>query len=323
MNEQLQKNEAENTMHVITETHFENLGERTQGKVRDIYTQPERIILATTDRHSSFDRIIAHIPHKGAVLNLISAFWFEKTKDIVPNHMIAVPDPNVIVAERAKPFLVEVVVRGYLTGVTDTSIWTNYQKGKRDFGGITLPDGMTKNTALPHAIITPTTKDEHDENLELDEIVPRGLATQEQWDEMQRAALALFAFGQKHAAEKGFILVDTKYEFGLVDGKVVLIDEIHTPDNSRYWLKESYDSQLAKGEEPKAFDKEFLRIWFKDNCDPYNDEVLPEAPADKVEELSRRYIEIYEKLTGQTFSIDEGVPPLERMEKNLAPYALS
>lgn len=310
-------------MNVIKETNFEGLGKRAQGKVRDIYEQENQLLLVTTDRHSSFDRIIAHIPHKGAVLNLISAFWFELTKDIISNQLIEVPDPNVIVAKRAQPFLVEVVVRGYLTGVTDTSIWTNYQKGKRDFGGITLPDGMTKNMPLPRAIITPTTKAGHDENLDLSEVVPRGLATEEQWAEMQRAALALFARGQEHASSKGFILVDTKYEFGLHDGKVILIDEVHTPDNSRYWLKSSFEERIASGQEPMAFDKEFLRIWFKENCDPYNDVTLPEAPEEMVTELSRRYIEIYETLTGVKFAVDENIPPLERMEKNLEKYRLN
>lgn len=309
-------------MNVIKTTDFKNIGTKTEGKVRDIYTQKDKIILVTTDRHSSFDRIIAHIPNKGAVLNLISAWWFKNTEHIVSNQVIEVPDPNVVVAKLAKPFLVEVVVRGYLTGVTDTSIWTNYQKGKRDFGGITLPDGMTKNMPLPKAIITPTTKAGHDENLNLDEVVPRGLATESEWSEMQRAALELFAFGQKHAAEKGFILVDTKYEFGLHDGKVILIDEVHTPDNSRYWLKDSYESQIAKGEEPKAFDKEFLRIWFKENCDPYKDEVLPEAPEDMILELSRRYIEIYEKLTGEKFGVDASQSLSERIEKNLESFKI-
>lgn len=309
-------------MNVIKETNFQNLGTLTRGKVRDIYEQEERMILVTTDRHSSFDRIIAHIPHKGAVLNLISAFWFKNTEHIIPNQVIAVPDPNVVVAKRAKPFLVEVVVRGYLTGVTDTSIWTNYQKGKREFGGLTLPDGMTKNMPLPRPVITPTTKAGHDENLRLDEVVPRGLATEAEWEEMQKAALALFAHGQKHAAEKGFILVDTKYEFGLHDGKVILIDEVHTPDNSRYWLKESYETQLAKGEEPKAFDKEFLRIWFKQNCDPYNDAVLPDAPEDLVLELSRRYIEIYEKLSGEAFSVSDSSDLTSRIQNNLDSYRI-
>lgn len=309
-------------MDVITETHFEGLGKRTQGKVRDIYEQTEKLLLITTDRHSSFDRIIAHIPHKGAVLNLMSAFWFELTKDIIDNQLLEVPDPNVIVAKRATPFMVEVVVRGYLTGVTDTSIWTNYQKGKRDFGGMTLPDGMTKNMPLPRAVITPTTKSGHDENLELSQVVPRGLASESEWEEMQKAALALFQRGQEHASSKGFILVDTKYEFGLVDGKVILIDEVHTPDNSRYWLKSSFEERISKGEEPMAFDKEFLRIWFKENCDPYKDEVLPEAPPEMVAELSRRYIEIYEKITSQKFEVDEKAPLLDRIEKNLQGYTL-
>lgn len=307
-------------MNVIKETDFKNFGALTRGKVRDIYEQEDKIILVTTDRHSSFDRIIAHIPHKGAVLNLFSAFWFKETEHIVPNQVIAIPDPNVVVAKLAKPFLVEVVVRGYLTGVTDTSIWTNYQKGKRDFGGLILPDGMTKNMALPRPVITPTTKAGHDENLNLDEVVPRGLATEAEWAEMQRAALALFAHGQKRAAEKGFILVDTKYEFGLHDGKVILIDEVHTPDNSRYWLKDSYEARIAEGKEPMAFDKEFLRIWFKENCDPYNDAVLPEAPADMVAELSRRYIEIYEKLSGQKFAVEDSSDLLSRIVKNLEKY---
>ncbi len=307
-------------MQIIKETNFQGLGTKKVGKVRDIYEQPDRLILITTDRHSSFDRIIAYIPHKGAVLNLASAFWFKHTEDIIPNHLIEVPDPNAIVAKRAEPFKVEVVVRGFLTGVTDTSIWTGYKAGKRDFGGITLPDGMTKNQALPRAIITPTTKDEHDENLTLDEIVPRGLATEEQWAEMQRAALALFARGQEYAKSKGFILVDTKYEFGLHEGKVILIDEVHTPDNSRYWKADTYQERIAKGEEPMAFDKEFLRIWFKEHCDPYKDAVLPEAPQEMVAELSRRYIEIYEELTGEKFEIDESLSPLARMEKTLEKY---
>jgi phosphoribosylaminoimidazole-succinocarboxamide synthase len=308
---------------ILTSTDFSWLGAKKSGKVRDIYEQDDKLVLITTDRHSSFDRIIAHIPHKGAVLNLASAFWFRNTGNIIGNHLLEIPDPNVIVAKKAQPFLVEVVVRGYLTGVTNTSIWTNYQKGKRDFGGITLKDGMRKNEPLPKAIITPTTKAGHDENLTLDEVVPRGLATQEEWDEMQDAALALFSHGQKHAASKGLILVDTKYEFGLHDGKVILIDEIHTPDNSRYWQASTYEERLAKGEEPMAFDKEFLRIWFKEHCDPYHDEVLPEAPEDMVVEMSRRYVSLYEQLTGETFSVDESLPIAERLEKNLAPYRLS
>ncbi len=306
-------------MNVLQETNFNWLGEKKSGKVRDIYEQSDSLILITTDRHSSFDRIIAHIPDKGAVLNLTSAFWFKETEHIIPNHMLEIPDPNALVAKKAKPFLVEVVVRGFLTGVTDTSIWTNYEKGKREFGGITLADGLKKNTPLPRAIITPTTKDEHDENLSLDEVVPRGLATEVEWSEMQRAALELFDFGQKHARSKGLILVDTKYEFGLHDGRVILIDEVHTPDNSRYWHADSYDERLSKGQEPMAFDKEFLRIWFKQNCDPYKDAVLPEAPPDMIQEMSNRYMSLYEQLTGMTLKAFEG-DIATRIERNLVKY---
>jgi len=310
---------------VITETHFTNLGERKQGKVRDIYIQPERLILVSTDRHSSFDRIIAHIPNKGAVLNLSSAFWFKETADIVPNHVLDVPDPNVTVAKKMKTLPVEAVVRGYLTGTTDTSIWTRYQNGERTFADLTLPDGLKKNTKLPHPIFDPTTKeDTHDRSLSMKEMVDEGLIEAGLLEQVKKTALALFARGQEVSAKHGLLLVDTKYEFGLDEkGTLTLIDEIHTPDSSRYWKLGSYQERIDKGEEPEYFDKEFLRIWFREHCDPYKDAVIPEAPADMVAELSRRYIEIYEQLTGLKFSVDESVPPLARMEKNLATYRIS
>ncbi len=312
-------------MDVIKETHFEGIGERKQGKVRDIYIQPDKLILVSTDRHSSFDRIIAHIPNKGAVLNLSSAFWFAETADIVPNHVIEIPDPNVTVAKRVKTLPVEAVMRGYLTGTTDTSIWTRYQKGERTFGDITLPDGLPKNTKLPHPIFDPTTKeDTHDRAITTDEMIAEGLITAERLAEVKKTALALFARGQEISAKHGLLLVDTKYEFGIDDtGAVMLIDEIHTPDSSRYWKLASYQERIDKGEEPEYFDKEFLRIWFKEHCDPYQDAILPEAPADMVAELSRRYIEIYQQLTGKKFSVDTSVPPVARMEKNLAKYRIS
>lgn len=311
-------------MNVIQETHFENLGERKQGKVRDIYIQPERLILVSTDRHSSFDRIIAHIPNKGAVLNLSSAFWFDQTKDIVPNHVIDVPDPNVTVAKKVTTLPVEAVVRGYLTGTTGTSIWTRYQKGERTFGDITLPDGLKKNTKLPHAIFDPTTKeDTHDRAITTDQMVAEGLIEAGLLEEMKKTALALFQRGQEVSAKHGLLLVDTKYEFGLDEkGALMLIDEIHTPDSSRYWKLASYQARIDQGEEPEYFDKEFLRIWFREHCDPYKDAVIPEAPAEMVAELSRRYIEIYEQLTGLKFSVDGSIPPLARMEKNLAKYKI-
>lgn len=308
---------------VLKETNFTTLGEKKTGKVRDIYIQPERLILVTTDRHSSFDRIIAHIPHKGQVLNQISAFWFEQTKDIVPNHVLAIPDPNVTVGKKCGTVPVEAVVRGYLTGVTDTAIWTRYSKGKRDFGDVVLPDGMKKNQKLPHPIFDPTTKeDTHDRAISLKEMVAEGLVTAERLEEIEKTAIALFTRGQEIAKSHGLILVDTKYEFGLDEnGKLILIDEIHTPDSSRFWQADSYEERFSAGEEPKYFDKEFLRLWFRENCDPYKDVTLPEAPKELVEEMSHRYIQMYEQVTGKKFAAGE-TPVLARIEKNLQAYSV-
>ncbi|MFA6050191.1 MAG: phosphoribosylaminoimidazolesuccinocarboxamide synthase [Candidatus Paceibacterota bacterium] len=314
----------QNVGRVLKATDIKDIGERKIGKVRDVYTQSDKIILVSTDRHSSFDRIIAHIPFKGQVLNQISAFWFEKTRDILQNHVVSLPDPNVLVAKKCTSILVEMVVRGYLTGVTDTSIWTHYQKGEREFGGVTLPDGMKKNSKLPEPLLTPTTKsEEHDRPITPEEIVSEGLVPQELWNEMAEKAVLIFKRGQEIAAKAGLILVDTKYEFGLDEnGKLIFIDEVHTPDSSRYWYAESYDERFTNGLEPEYFDKEFLRVWFKENCDPYKDEVLPEAPADMVAELSRRYIAIYEKITGEKFNVDLSTPIEERIEKNLAAFKI-
>mgnify|MGYP003455184199 FL=1 len=304
---------------VIKETNFQGIGEKKVGKVRDIYIGDETITLVATDRHSSFDRIIAHVPFKGEILNQISAFWFENTKDIIDNHVVSIPDPNVLIARKCTPLPIEAVMRGYITGVTGTSLWTHYADGKRDFGNFILPEGLKKNQKLPEALFTPTTKsDEHDRPITPSEIVDEGLLSQEMIDEVERVAKALFARGQEIALSHGLILVDTKYEFGLdTDGKLTLIDEIHTPDSSRYWKADSYQARFDKGEEPEYFDKEFLRLWFKDNCDPYKDEVLPEAPQELVAELSRRYIEIYESITGKPFNHDFSQPILERINNNL------
>jgi len=312
-------------MDMIRETHFDNIGALKVGKVRDIYVQPERLILVATDRHSSFDRIIAHIPDKGAVLNLSSAFWFRQTADIVPNHVIAIPDPNITVARRVTPLAVEAVVRGYLTGTTSTAIWTRYQNGERDFGGLTLPDGLQKNSKLPHPIFDPTTKeDAHDRTLSIEALVAEGFIAAELLTKVRQTALALFARGQEIAAQHGLILVDTKYEFGVdKDGTLILIDEIHTPDSSRFWQAESFAARLEANQEPDYFDKEFLRLWFREHCDPYKDAVLPEAPAELVTELSRRYIALYQQLTGEAFVIDRSVHPLERMALALKPFELA
>ena len=308
---------------VLRETNFTKLGKKKVGKVRDIYEQEDKLVLISTDRHSSFDRIIAHIPHKGQVLNQSSAWWFEQTRDIVPNHIIATPDPNVTVAKKFKTVPVEAVVRGYLTGVTDTAIWTRYQGGMRTFGELTLPEGLRKNTRLARPIFDPTTKeDTHDRAISPEQMIEERLITKELFDALKQTALKLFARGQEIAAKHGLILVDTKYEFGTdKNGQLVLIDEIHTPDSSRYWQLDTYEAQVAKGEEPKSFDKEFLRLWFKEHSDPYKDAALPEAPEELVEELSRRYIRMYEQLTGSHFEPGEE-PIVARIEKNLHAYTL-
>jgi len=305
---------------VLKGTDFKNLGEKKIGKVRDVYTAPDKITLISTDRHSSFDRVIAHIPFKGEVLNQISLFWFENTKDIVPNHVISCPDPCVLVAKKCKPLPIEAIVRGYITGVTGTSLWTHYKAGKRDFGNFVLPEGLKKNQKLDNPVFTPSTKfEEHDRTLSPQEIVTEGLMTKKMTDEVERIAIALFKRGEEIALKHGLILVDTKYEFGIdEEGKLLLIDEIHTPDSSRYWKAGSYEERFNEGEEPEYFDKEFLRMWFKDNCDPYKDAVLPEAPQELVVELSRRYIEIYEMLTNKLFDHDFSQTPLERVTKNLS-----
>jgi phosphoribosylaminoimidazole-succinocarboxamide synthase len=305
-------------MDILQGTDFAFLGPKTTGKVRDIYDQGDTLVLITTDRHSSFDRIIAHIPWKGQVLNQVSAWWFEATKDIVPNHVLAIPDPNVTIAKKCAMVPIEAVVRGYLTGVTDTAIWTRYSTGKRDFGSIVLPDCMRKNQRLPQPLFDPTTKEaEHDRTLAPEEMIAEGFVTKELFSRIKETALALFARGQELAARNGLVLVDTKYEFGTDEsGGLVLIDEIHTPDSSRYWQLDSYQTRFAAGEEPHYFDKEFLRLWFKEHSDPYADAILPEAPRDLVEELSRRYIQMYEQMTGNEFK--RGATPISsRIERNL------
>ncbi len=310
--------------YVISSTDFTNLGEKKVGKVRDIYLQNDKIILVATDRYSAFDRNLALVPHKGSVLTGTSLFWFENTKDIVQNHIISSPDPSVVVAKKCSVIPIEVVVRGYITGVTGTALWTLYQKGERDFGSFTLPEGMKKNQKLETPVLTPTTKsDEHDKPLTEKEIVDEGHVREDLWQEVRTTALKLFARGQEIASQRGLILVDTKYEFGLDDkGKLTLIDEIHTPDSSRYWKLATYNERFEKGEEPEYFDKEFVRMWFKGHCDPYNDAVLPEAPADLIAELSRRYIEIYETITGKTFTADFNQPIGERIENNLKSFQI-
>jgi len=310
---------------ILSEAHFPELPNYYRGKVRENYDLPDgsRIIIST-DRLSAFDRILTCIPYKGQVLTQTARYWFEATKDICPNHVIAYPDPNVVVGKRLDILPVEVVVRGYLAGTTGTSILTLYKKGERQMYGITLPDGMRDNQILPTPIITPTSKEfdgGHDAPLTPAEITGRGLLTQEQWDTLSKYALALFARGQEMAAKRGLILVDTKYEFGTdADGNIILADEIHTPDSSRYWLADSYQAAFESGGRPVSFDKDFVRAWVADRCDPYKDE-LPEIPADLIEQTSAVYIKAFEAITGQAFIADDsGETPLARVRQNLAPY---
>lgn len=291
-------------------------GVKEAGKVRDIYCRDGRRLLIVTDRVSAFDRVLGLIPFKGQVLNQLSAWWFAQLHDVANNHLIAVPDPNVTIAHEAQPLPVEVVVRGYITGVTTTSLWTLYERGERRPYGISLPDGLRKNDRLPQPILTPTTKaarGQHDERITRDEIVARGLVSAAMWAEVEATALAVFARGQEVAARAGLILVDTKYEFGLVDGQLVLIDEVHTPDSSRYWTVTSYQ---PNGAEPENLDKEFLRRWYADQG--YRGEGKPPVmPPDFVARVAARYISAYERLTGSTFS-PGAQPAAARIVQSLA-----
>ena len=292
--------------HCLTATDLP-FGAKYPGKVRDTYDLGDgRLLLVTTDRQSGFDRMLGAIPFKGQVLNRTSLYWFERTREIVANHVLSSPHANAVVARKCTVLPIEFVVRGYLTGSTDTSIWTKYQAGERTFGELRLSDGMRKNEALPRPLITPTTKEAaHDRPISVQEILVKKWLTPEQWAFTSERALALFAFGQRLAAERGLILADTKYEFGVAeDGEILLIDEIHTPDSSRYWLAPSYGARLAAGQEPEMIDKEFFRLWFRERCDPYRDAVLPEAPPELIAELAARYIQLFVTITGMEFVPD-------------------
>jgi len=308
--------------HCLTKTDFPELGEKYEGKVRDNYSKDGKRAIIVTDRLSAFDRIITLIPFKGQVLNQIAQFWFEQTKDIVGNHVIEFPDPNVVMAKECKALPVEMVVRGYITGVTSTSAWHHYSNGVRNFCGNELPDGMVKNQAFDHPIITPSTKAEkggHDESVSKQEILDRGVISEEQFDYMADVSMRLYKRGVEIASKQGIILVDTKYEFGVdSDGNIILIDEIHTPDSSRFWYSDEYDKRLASGEEQKKIDKEYLREWLADKGFVGEGEV-PEIPAEIKAETARRYIEAYELITGQTFEAEVG-DVNERLRNNLSKY---
>ncbi|OUU27659.1 MAG: phosphoribosylaminoimidazolesuccinocarboxamide synthase [Verrucomicrobia bacterium TMED44] len=293
-----------------------------QGKVRDRYDIGNAYALITTDRQSAFDRILASIPYKGQALNQISSWWFRNTSHIIKNHEITTPDPNVTIAQKARPFPIEFIVRGYITGSSNTSLWTHYETGKREYCGITLPDGLKKNSRLEFPIVTPTTKESnHDRPISPMEIIADGWMSENHWNESSQKALELFRFGQKTADKNGLVLVDTKYEMGLSHkDEIIVIDEIHTPDSSRYWISKDYEERIASGNEPQNIDKEFLRLWFKKHCDPYNDRILPQAPKELIVELSLRYIYLYEKITGGNFQFDECENINKRINENMNLY---
>jgi len=280
------------------------LGPVARGKVRDAWVLPGgRRLLVTTDRVSAFDRVVGRIPYKGQVLNQLAAWWFSQCEDIVPNHALSVPDPNAMIVRDAEPLPVEVIVRGYITGVTSTSLWTLYERGVERPYGLKLPANLEKNDPLPRPVITPTTKatgGAHDERLTSDEVVERGLVAPEIWSQVKNVALELFARGQRLARKRGVLLVDTKYEFGLVDGRLTLIDEVHTPDSSRYWLADSYAYVREHGGEPEHFDKELLRLWLAERGFT-GDQPLDTLPDDIVVRLAMHYIAVFEKLTGERF----------------------
>lgn len=298
-------------------------GARYQGKVRDNYSLADgRRVLVTTDRISAFDRVLGTIPLKGQVLSELAVFWFERTRGIAPNHLISAPDPNVMIAHECTPLPVEVVVRSYLTGVTSTSVWTAYARGERVFCGHALPDGLRKNDPLPHAIVTPSTKAEkggHDVSVSADELVALGVISRRDLDEVSAMALALFADGVRHCAKQGLILVDTKYEFGRLPaslgGGIVVMDEMHTPDSSRFWLAPSYAERHARGEEPESLDKEYVRRWLA--AQGFTGEgPVPTLPDDVRVEAARRYVDAFERITGRAFVADLR-PPLPRIRAAL------
>ncbi len=310
----------------LIDATFPELPNHSRGKVRDSYDLADgRRIMVATDRQSAFDKVLAAVPFKGQVLTETACFWFDATRDIVANHLLEHPDPNVMLVRRLTMLPVEIVVRDYLTGSTSTSIWPMYEAGRRHLYGIAFPEGLRKNQKLPETILTPTTKaaaGDHDAPISPAEIVERGLLTAAQWEQIAATSLALFARGRDLARQNGLILVDTKYEFGVdAAGRITLADEIHTPDSSRYWQRDSYAARLSAGAEPESLDKDFLRLWIRERCDPYR-EPIPEIPAATLIDFGLRYIALYETVTGKAFEPPAADRPVrERIRAALAPFA--
>lgn len=316
---------TQSVQNALAEVVLPGLPNHYRGKVRDNYDLPDgRRVIVASDRLSAFDRNLCAVPGKGQVLTQTARFWFDATADICPNHVLAYPDPNVLIGKRLEMLPVELVVRGYLAGTTSTSVLTLYNKGQRTMYGVTLPDGLKANQRLPQAILTPTSKaadGDHDAPLSPDEVLAQGLVTPAQWEQLSAYALALFARGQQMAAERGLILADTKYEFGLDEaGAIVLADEIHTPDSSRFWRADTYEARFAAGQRPDSFDKDFVRAWVAERCDPYSDPI-PEIPAELIARTSAVYIEAFEAITGQTFAApDASESVMARVKRNLDAY---
>lgn len=309
----------------ISATDFQFPGQTAlyHGKVRDVYSIGDNLLLMiVTDRISAFDVVLPRaIPYKGQVLNQLAAHFLEKTSDIVPNWLQAVPDPNVSAGQKAEPVMVEMIVRGCLVG----SAWREYQSGARELCGAALPEGMEENDAFPEPILTPTTKAEvgHDENITPDEIIAEGLATAEEWEQLSKYALALFARGQEMARARGLVLVDTKYEFGRLDGKLILIDEVHTPDSSRYFYADSYDAYVGgqKDTPPRQLSKEFVREWLMErDFKGQEGQAVPELTDEFIQQVSDRYIELYEQLSGEKFIKAPADKVMERIEANVTKY---
>ena len=313
-------------MKAVTKTEFSFEGQKSvyHGKVRDVYNiNDDLMVMVATDRISAFDVILPKgIPFKGQVLNQIAALFLDATSDIVPNWKLATPDPMVTVGLKAEGFRVEMIIRGYLTG----SAWREYKAGCRELCGVKLPEGMKENEKFPTSIITPTTKAEegHDLNISKEEIIAQGLVSKEDYEQMEKYTYALFARGTEIAAQKGLILVDTKYEFGKRDGKVILIDEIHTPDSSRYFYAEGYEEKFAAGQPQRQLSKEFVRQWLiEHNFMNEPGQVMPEITDEYAQSVSDRYIELYEQVTGKKFEKAECSDTLARIEKNVSEYLKS
>lgn len=307
--------------HTIQETHFNDLGKRYQGKVRDTYRQQDRLLLVTTDRISAFDHVLPQtIPFKGQVLNQTAAHFFDATEDVVPNHVLSVPDPNVTVARACTPIPIEFVVRGYLAG----HAWREYNRGARTLCGQPLPDGLRESEQLPEPILTPTTKAEegHDQDVTREEAIAGSDVDAATFDQLAEWSLALFRRGSEMAAARGLILVDTKYEFGRApDGELVLIDEVHTPDSSRYYYQKGYEERLERGESQRQLSKEFVREWLMDHgFQGHPDEEIPDLPTEFRAKVTTRYVELYETVTGQSFDPDTHPNPTERIHSALEEY---